>query len=147
MSKIFIRKGTIDEAVSISRGIPEFENVYGEEEYMKRMKNRIGHILIAESGGKAAGFKAGYVEDGYFYSWMGGVVPEFRRMEIARKLAKEQEEWVIAQGINTIRFKTQNKFKGMLIFALKNGFRIIGTEKFAGGEGFKIVLEKELIDD
>jgi GNAT superfamily N-acetyltransferase len=76
---------------------------------------------------------------------MGGVLPEHRRKGIANRLSKNQEDWIIKMEIKKIRFKTQNKFKGMLIFALKNGFSILGTVPFEGVEGFKILLEKKLL--
>lgn len=128
----------------MSTRIPEFEGSYGPAEYARRLKGKKSLMLLAEENEEAVGFKVGYLEGRHFYSWMGGVVPEYRRRKIAGSLAKEQEAWVQEQGISTIRFKTQNTFKAMLLFAIKNGFRIIGTVPFEGGEGFKIVLEKTL---
>lgn len=128
----------------ISSKIPEFDQGHDKDEYEKRLKGKKNLVLIAEIEGMVVGFKVGYQETNYFYSWMGAVIPEFRKLGVAKKLAEEQEKWVEDNGIKTIRFKTQNKFKYMLIFAIMNGFRIIGTMPFDGGEGFKILLEKEL---
>jgi len=75
---------------------------------------------------------------------LGGVLPGYRKRGIATKLANHQEELIKELRISKIRFKSQNKFKGMLIFALKNGFSIIGTVPYDHYEGFKILLEKKL---
>ena len=71
-------------------------------------------------------------------------IPEFRRGNVASRMADHQETWVRDQGFRAIHFKTQNKFKGMLLFAIKNGFNILRTVKFDGGEGFKILPEKTI---
>jgi len=144
LEKSRIIEGTIKIALEVARQIPEFSPSYGKSEYEKRLQNKQSQILIATVDNKPVGFKAGYKEEHYFYSWMGGVIPKYRRKGIAAELAKFQEDWVKEKGLDIIRFKTQNKFKGMLLFAIKNGFSIIGTVPYNGGEGFKIVLEKNI---
>lgn len=144
MKKIKIRKGTLEEAVLVSGKIPEFDKHLDLADYEKHLDKKHYLILVAEIETELVGFKVGYFENNYFYSWMGGIVPAFRRKSIAASLAKVQEEWVLTKGVNTIRFKTQNKFKNMLLFAIASGFEIIGTVPFEGGEGFKILLEKTL---
>ncbi len=125
--EIQIKKGKLAEVIELASLIPEFDDVYGEDEYQERLKGKEPIILIAYKDKKAIGYKMGYQEADYFYSWLGGVLPEYRNKGIASKLALQQEELVKQLGISKIRFKTQNKFKGMLIFAIKNGFSIIGT--------------------
>jgi len=142
--EVQIKTGTIEQAITINKQITEFDNVYSEKEYRGRLKGKKPLILIAFVNNKAVGSKLGYVEDDYFYSWLGGVLPEYRNRGIAFKLAHLQEEMVKQMGIPKIRFKSQNKFKGMLIFAIKNGFSIIGTVPYDRDEGFKILLEKKL---
>ena len=141
---IQIKLGNIEEAIELHKQIPEFNVANPKKEYHDRLLGKDPIILIAYINQQKIGYKVGYNEDEYFYSWMGGVVPGYRGIGVAAKLASTQEELVRKLSIFRIRFKTQNKFKGMLIFALKNGFSIIGTVPFKGGEGFKILLEKEL---
>lgn len=141
---IQIKLGNIEEAIELHKQIPEFDIADPEKEYRERLFGKGPIILIAQINQQSIGYKVGYKEDEYFYSWMGGVVPGFRGIGVVAKLASQQEDIVRGLGIFKIRFKTQNKFKSMLIFALKNGFSIIGTVPFNGGEGFKILLEKEL---
>ncbi len=139
-----IKKGTIEDAVELSRQIPEFVSPHGSSEYERRFKNKPHLILIAYDGAKLVGFKAGYERDGYFYSWMGGVLPEHRNKGIAQKLADEQESWAKQHNYPHVTFKTRNRHKAMLLFAIKNGFRIIGFEKHGDIEENRILLRKFL---
>jgi GNAT superfamily N-acetyltransferase len=145
LKKIEIKKGTIQEAISISKLIPEFNHAYRESEYNERIGNKTTLVLIACDEDRRVGFKLGYLNDSFFYSWMGGILPAYRRCGIATQLADVQEQWVREMRIPKIRLKTLNRFKGMLIFALQRGFEIIGTEDFAEENTIKIILEKQLI--
>jgi len=132
--------------IQISCDIPEFYDPYGKEEYFIRLKNRDHLVLIAYEGGQPVGFKVGYNRngDGSFYSWMGGVLPSSRKRNIARSLAIHQQKWVLMHGYHSIRMKTRNKCKAMLIFALSDGFQIIGFEEKTNADESRIILEKTL---
>ncbi|MCI4647946.1 GNAT family N-acetyltransferase [Phaeodactylibacter sp.] len=140
-----VRSCSVEEAVACSRQIPELKNPYPAAEYEQRLSGVPHLLLLAESDGDMAGFKAGYERAGVFYSWMGGVCPEYRRQGVAQALAREQENWAKAEGYRHIRFKTRNYLKPMLIFALNNGFYITAVEKRADPLSNRIWLEKVLI--
>lgn len=141
-----IRVGSIEEAVAVSKKIPEFTNPHEAAEYEKRLSGKKHLILIAYDGTEVIGCKVGYdkEEDGSFYSWMGGVLPAYREQQIAKKLAQFQESWAKEHGFTSIRFKTRNRHKAMLLFALKNGFQIMAVESRETVEEYRIVLEKKL---
>ena len=143
---IEVTEVSIDQVVKLSKNIPEFSDGYTEEEYYKRMKGKAPLILMAFTEGVAAGFKVGYDKfgDGSFYSWMGGVISEFRQMGIAQKLAQCQEEIVKEKGYQSIKMKTRNHLKTMLLFALSNGFLITGVEPREELKDYRILLEKKL---
>ena len=142
--KIQIRKANIEEVFLVSQKIPEFKQSYPKEEYKLRLENVVQLILIAEVEGEIAGFKVGYARDDYFYSWMGGVLPKFRKIGVAKALAVEQETWAKKNNFNAIQFKTWNQHKAMLIFSLKNGFDIIALEKRKRVADYRIILEKKI---
>ena len=144
---ITIKKGSIGAAVVLSRQLPEFTDPYDEQEYKKRLNGSPHLILIAYWDNQPAGFKVGYERhnDGSFYSWLGGVLPEFRQKGIAKKLAKTQEEWAWNQGYKKIRFKTRNRHRNMLRFAIDHAFQIIAVEPEATLEEYRIWMEKDLI--
>ncbi|MFK8006574.1 MAG: GNAT family N-acetyltransferase [Saprospiraceae bacterium] len=142
-----IKKGSIEDVVAISNQIPELENPHEKEVYQIRMKGKKHLILIACVEEKMIGFKVGYdkFEDGKnFYTWMGGVLPTFRKKGIAAALAKKQEAWIVQNGFQNVILKTRNKHQGMLIFAIKNNFKIIEIELKENIEEHRILLKKKL---
>lgn len=104
-------------------------------------------LLTAKIDGRTVGFKAGYELDrSKFYSWLGGVDPEFRRFGIATRLMEEQHAWAKNNGYKSIVTKTKNKFRNMLRLNLSHGFEISGFETSTRTGAMKIVLRKTLGD-
>lgn len=100
--------------------------------------------LIAFQHGTPVGFKIGYrYNETTFYSWVGGVIPEYREKGIAKKLAQKQEQWAKSHGFLRLRTKSMNHFKPMMILNLKNGFNIISVYTNDSNQT-KIVFEKDL---
>ncbi len=139
-----IRAGDIATVVALSKQIPEFINPHEVNEYKKRLTGVPHLILVVCANDAPVGFKVGYERDDSFYSWMGGILPDFRRLGLAQALADEQERWARQHGYETITFKTRSSHKGMLIFALKNGFDIIGFEPRVTIEQHRILLRKHI---
>ena len=142
--KIKILPGTITQVVTLSQQIPEFINPHPAEEYQKRLANRPHLILIAYVEDKPAGFKVGYEREDYFYSWMGAILPAFRRNNMATLLAEAQEDWAKRKGYPHVTFKTRNHLKPMLLFAIKRGFNILAVDKRDSIEDYRIILRKKL---
>lgn len=144
---LLIKPSSIEECYRVAQLIPEFsDGQYSLEEYYRRVEAKRYIALVAEIDGEPAGFKIGYESEDpqIFYSWMGGVIPKFRKEGVARKLAKEQEKIAQENGFLKIRFKTRNYLKPMLIFALKNGFDIKQVECREDISENRIILEKDL---
>ena len=141
-----IRKGRIEEVVTLCHFIPEFGAIYDISEFRRRLEGVPHLILIAEVAGRLAGFKVGYEreQDGSFYSWMGGVLPVFREQGIATLLADQQEAWARDRGYWAVRFITRNRFRYMLNFALSRDFDIIAVEVAEQKFDYRIWLEKDL---
>lgn len=146
MKGIKIRKGTIEEVVALSRQVTEFFQPYSEKTYEERLTDVTHLILIAEFEGKPAGFKVGYERYGHdtFYSWMGGVLPAFRRKGIATLLADEQEKWAKNKGYKKVVLKTRNRLSNMIHFGLNRGFVIVDLVKKGEPEDYRVVMEKSL---
>ena len=90
------------------------------------------------------GFKLGYEqEEGVFYSWLGGVHPDFQQRGIAVRLMDVQHSWCKEQGYSRVRTYGRNERKAMLIVNLKANFNIVST--FMDDKGrHKIAFEKTL---
>ena len=101
-----IVSGDLKKAFNLSKQIGEFENPYNIDEYEKRLKDS-SLILTGEIEEKVVGFKVGYdrYNDGSFYSWMGGVLLDYRRKDVASELAVFQEKWAIDNGYKSIKLK------------------------------------------
>jgi len=143
---IHIREGAFQECVDLSSKIPEFNSPYKIEEYKKRCAGKY-LVLIAEIDNQSVGFKIGYdrFNNGSFYSWMGGVLPKFRRMGVAYSLANFQEKWATKNEFSSILLKTRQKHDGMIAFSLNRGFIITEETQITPTEETRIWMQKLLI--
>ncbi|MDP3919174.1 MAG: GNAT family N-acetyltransferase [Nanoarchaeota archaeon] len=141
-----IKLEDIQKAVNISFGIPEFETPNLVQDYIERIGDKDHLILIGEKDNIPAGFKIGYNKnnDGSFYSWMGGVLPQYRRQGIANQLAEYQEDWAKRKLYTSIQIKTRQKFQGMLYLAIKRGYQMTSFDDDTRFEDKLITLEKRL---
>lgn len=101
------------------------------------------HVALVDD--QVAGYKIGYGLDGQtFYSWPGGVRPNYRKLGIASELMRRQHVDLQALGYEVVRTKTMNKWRGMLLLNIQTGFDVLETEVDPRGQ-LKIVLEKKLL--
>jgi len=142
---IHIREGAFQECVDLSSKIPEFNSPYKIEEYKKRCAGKY-LVLIAEIDNQSVGFKIGYdrFNNGSFYSWMGGVLPKFRRMGVAYSLANFQEKWATKNEFSSILLKTRQNHDGMIAFSLNRGFIITEETQITPAEETRIWMQKSL---
>lgn len=141
-----IREGSFSEALEVLRELPEFDRLLSTDHYMERMANKTQLIVIAIINNQVAGCKVAYdrFEDGSLYSWLGGVIPQYRKMGLAKKMADYQEAWALYNGFSAIRFKTLNRHKAMLTFAINNGFQVFNVKPKDEIENYRIELIKNL---
>ena len=140
---IKIRIGSFEKCVDLSFKIPEFNSPFEIKEYKKRCAGK--HLaLIAKIDNQPVGFKVGYdrFNNGSFYSWMGGVLPDFRQKGVVSLLADLQENWAIINEYNSILLKTRKKHKAMISFFLKRGFSITEENRMNPNEETRIWMEK-----
>jgi len=139
-----IREGSVAEAVAASLSVPELGKPPLALEYEERVKGIPHVILLAQIDNEVAGFKIGYEREGYWYSWLGGVHPDFRRRGVARALADAQDEWARQKGYPHVTFKTLNRLRSMLKFAIERGFNIIRIDEKEDINDYRIWLRREL---
>lgn len=144
--KIEVRTGRIEEVVALSQEIPEFENPYNAKEYRERLHG-VHLILMADVAGVPVGFKVGYdrfMDGKTFYSWMGGVHPAYRKEGIGKLLLNKMVIWCKLKGYRYLQFRTLNKHRSMLHFAIDQGFDIIELEVHEDPKNYKIYFQKKL---
>lgn len=130
-----------DEMARADAAIPEFQRVHPAEQFQARLEGRPFLALLAYQDDGIAGYKIGYAEtESRFYSWVGGVHPDFRGRGLARQLLRRQEDWCRTMGYRSLCVKSENRFRGMLIFLLKEGYDIHALSR-AGDISFLKSLE------
>ncbi len=119
-----------------------FEGDLLKEEKLHDKKGFLAFVAIEND--HVIGFKLGYeMEEGVFYSWLGGVHPAHQKRGVASQLMDAQHRECRRRGYYKVRTYSRNIKKAMLILNLKCGFDVIDT--FVDGKGrHKIILEKDL---
>ena len=144
---ILVRPGSINEVLAIQELVPEFDKPYSKSEYNHRLLASEHVILIAECDGEIAGFKVGYdrfLDGEVFYSWMGAVIPDHRSKGIARLLLHKMQVWCKLKGYKVLKFKTMNRHRNMLRFAINEGFYVVDFEPYPDPLLSRIYFEKKL---
>ncbi len=142
---ILLRTASAKEIHLLYAQLPEFDARHSLLDIEMRLQNQPHHLLMTETGGRPAGFIAGYALDATrFHSWLGGVLPDFRRRGLASALWTAQEEWATERGYSKIIVKTRNRFQGMLLFLITNHYRLAGVDAQDDEEENLIWLTKSL---
>ena len=146
MDSFHIHEDKLDDAFMVSRNIPEFDDSYEISEYSKRLNSTVHLILTAYNDHNPIAFKIGYHRhsDGSFYSWMGGVLPNYRRKGIGNNLADHQETWAKKKSYNSIRLQTREKHNAMLALAINRGFQITSRNENKSNFNTRIWMNKPL---
>lgn len=141
-----ITEGTIEELISIDLLVPEFEQKHTIEKLRERLADKANLILVARENGRPIAYKLGYeISSNEFYSWLGGVLPQYRKQGIATKLREAQENWAVENGYKRISVKSMNQFPAMLQLLIGSGYQITGYEDNGSPDNSKIKFSKRLI--
>jgi ribosomal protein S18 acetylase RimI-like enzyme len=100
-------------------------------------------VVTAVSGTLLVGFKFGYAETSRrYYSWLGGVHPDFRQRGIASCLMEQQHRWVAAAGFAAVETSATPDNAAMLRLNQRFGFETIGTY---ARRGPRVLMSKRLV--
>ncbi len=100
-------------------------------------------IFHAEEDGKPVGFKAGYASaHTRYYSWLGGIVPGFRRRGLARALMEAQHAWLLASRFNQVECHVDQDNTAMIELNVKSGMTVAGS--FLKDGHPTIILQKDV---
>lgn len=143
---IQIEIGSAADIVAISKQIPEFRQVTTLERLQARLDGRPALILIAKAADTIVGYKVGYhLTEDTFYSWLGGVLPDYRRQGFAALLLRYQEQWARDAGYQQIQVKSMACFPAMLALLRSNGYQVLAADESADRPDDKIVFLKSLV--
>lgn len=100
-------------------------------------------LFVAQEGDLLIGFKAGYaIAERRYYSWLGGVHPDFRGQGIATLLAHAQHQWLAKRGYTAVETVSRSENSAMAHLNLKLGFTVEGTK--AEPQVLKVLWSKRL---
>lgn len=141
-----IEESEIDALVLVLNRIPEFDTVFNRTKILQRIgnKNFIGFVAFDENQPVACKLAYNRYFDGSIYSWLGGVLPEYRKQGIATLLQQSFEISARKKLYASIRVKTRNRHTAMLRLLLKNNFLITNFELRSNLLDARIELKKEL---
>lgn len=123
-----------------------FDSPLLEETVSKELEGRRDLLaLFAFFQDVCCGYKIGFKQSPeIFYSWIGRVAYNYRRLGIATKLMETQHFMAKSMGYKYVRTSTKNKYREMLLLNIKFGFDVTGTQQKLRDNVISIVLEKEL---
>jgi len=102
-------------------------------------------ILLATLDELPVGFFVGFeLKPNVFFSWLYGVLPEFRRQGIASQVMDAVHEWTTAHDYAVIRFECHNQHRPMLHLAISQEYDVVGLRWDADRGQNLLIFEKTL---
>ena len=102
-------------------------------------------LLIATLDARPVGFFLGFeLKPSVYFSWLFGVLPEFRRVGVASQLMDAVHHWTAEHGYASIRLECQNQHRPIMHMAIAQGYDITGI-RWDPDRGHNLVIfEKSL---
>lgn len=123
-----------------------FQPARSEDFFQRRFQGRLNMlIMVAALDDRSVGFCTGFeLKPNVFFSWLYGVLGDFRRHGIASQLMEAEHAWVHAHGYEAIRFECHNQHRPMLHLAIANGYDIQGIRWDPDRTANLVIFEKML---
>lgn len=92
---------------------------------LKNMPNLT--VFLAEDASKLIGYQVGYsTAYNRYYNWLNGIIPEYRKLGIGKKLMHHQHEWLQKSHFKSLEVQIEQHNTPMIQLSLKCGFHISG---------------------
>ena len=140
---VFVRASAYEEWTG---PIPQREQQEEAMSWLRRMPGlRHPAMLVAKWREEIIGYLWGYEKSGRDFRISDiGVRQDFKRQGIGRALLRRYEEACKSRGYQALSAVVYNRFTGMLILLLQEGFTIEGATWATGKSELEILLRKEL---
>ena len=100
MEVSFVESQSWEEMAQAESFIPEFERSHSAQSFQSRLEGRPHLALLARDGDRLIGYKIGYAETAErFYSWVGGVHPDYRGQGSQERCYADKKNGVEAAAI------------------------------------------------
>ncbi|MCE9592297.1 MAG: GNAT family N-acetyltransferase [Planctomycetes bacterium] len=106
-----------------------------------------GLLLVASVEGRPAGFASGFeLKPGVFFSWLVGVLPDYRRQGIGSQLFEALEQWARDHEYEGVRFECHNQHRPMLHLGIAQKYDIVGIRWDSDRHANLVIFEKALVE-
>lgn len=118
------------------------------EFFNRRLRGRYnGLFLVASVEGRAIGFAMGFeLKPGVFFSWLVGVLPDYRRQAIGSQLFEALEQWARDHEYESNRFECHNQHRPMLHLGIAQKYDIVGIRWDPDRHANLVIFEKSLTE-
>ncbi|MCE9544261.1 MAG: GNAT family N-acetyltransferase [Planctomycetia bacterium] len=134
--------------------IPLIANLYNQvyrpsrdvEFFRRRFLGRYNVLtMVASLDDRPVGFYAGFeLKPSVFFSWLYGVLPDYRRNGIASQVMDAVQAWIGQHGYESIRFECHNQHRPMLHLAISQGYDVVGIRWDPDRANNLVIFEKVL---
>ncbi len=116
------------------------------EYFKRRFQGRHNvSMMVAQVDDRHVGFIVGFeLMPTTYFSWVCGVVGDFRRMGICTQLIQAQHAWAQDNEYQTIRFECNNQHRPMLHVAITEGYDLVGIRWDTASGNNVVIFEKDL---
>jgi len=102
-------------------------------------------MLVAIVEERHVGFAIGFeLMPSTYFSWICGVLPDYRRTGVATQLIQGQRAWAQDNEYSILRFECQNQHRPMLHVAISEGFDAVGIRWDTATGNNVVIFEKDL---
>ena len=134
--------------------VPLIANLYNQifrpsrdvEFFRRRFLGRYNILtMVASLDDRQVGFYIGFeLKPSVYFSWLYGVLPDFRRTGIAAQLMDAVQAWVAQHGYESIRFECHNQHRPMLHLAISQEYDVVGLRWDSDRGQNLVIFEKTL---
>ena len=123
-----------------------FSPRHDQEFFRRRFQGRYNiSMLVGILEERHVGFAVGFeLMPTTYFSWLCGVLPDFRRQGIATQLIQAQQAWAIEHKYEMIRFECLNQHRAMLHVAITEGYDHVGIRWDIATANNVVIFEKDL---
>lgn len=124
-----------------------FRPTHKPEFFRRRFLGRYNILmLVASIDERPVGFFIGFeLKPSVFFSWLYGVLPDYRRTGVASQLMEAVHAWVQEQEYVSIRFECHNQHRPMLHMAIAQGYDIVGI-RWDQDRGENLVIFEKVLE-
>jgi GNAT superfamily N-acetyltransferase len=127
-----------------------YNQVFIPNRHQEFFRRRLGGryqalILVANVEGRPVGFSISFeLKPTTWFSWLIGVLPDYRRAGIATQLLVAEHAWAREHHYTLLRYECHNRHRAMLHLALNMDYDIVGIRWDPDRQDNMIIFEKDL---